>query len=582
MGRWVAGVDGCKAAGCATGWIVALRDLDSPGRIRIRVVSDFVRAVECDEAPIAIGVDMPIGLPDELSRSGRKAEQLVRALLGRRRNSVFPTSVRSVVYTKDYTSAIALARSGLQPFAPSPVANALFPRIRQIDSLLRERPALRERVYEVHPELAFWTMNGQRPVTDSKRTRAGIEARRSLLRAHGIPGSATDADPPRGAKIDDLLDALAALVVAERIAMGQGKSYPDPPERDRHGLPAAIWSFDPSSIQVPNSIRISGERALTSATTSSERLKTVPNITRADIEAAHSRIAPHIRRTPSWTLPGAFGHGGPISLKLEFLQHAGSFKTRGAFNTLLSKAIPPAGVAAASGGNHGAAVAYAAKQLGLKARIFVPEISSPAKVAVIRSHGAEVAIGGARYADAQAACDLHVAETGALRIHPFDADATIIGQGTVGLEWEQDSPPLDTVLVAVGGGGLISGISTWFAGRVKVVGVEPEGSRALHAALQAGRPVDVEVHSVAADSLGARSVGDLVHSICRDTVDHVALVTDEAIIDAQGQLWRDWRIATEPGGAAALAALTSGAYKPKPDERIGVLLCGANVDPSKL
>jgi threonine dehydratase len=305
-------------------------------------------------------------------------------------------------------------------------------------------------------------------------------------------------------------------------------------------------------------------------------------ITRADIEAAHDRIAPHIRRTPAWTLPKAFGHEGPVSLKLEFLQHAGSFKTRGAFNTLLSNAVPAAGVAAASGGNHGAAVAYAAKQLGVKARIFVPEISSPAKIAVIRSHGAEVVIGGARYADAQESCDRYVATSGALRIHPFGAESTIVGQGTVGLEWEQDAPALDTVLVAVGGGGLISGIGSWWAGRVKVVGVEPEGSRALHAALEAGRPVDVDVDSVAADSLGARNTGELVHSICSKTVDHVALVTDEAIREAQRLLWRDGRIATEPGGAAALAALISGAYKPRTGERVGVLLCGANVDLNKL
>ncbi|HLM41613.1 MAG TPA: threonine/serine dehydratase [Microvirga sp.] len=305
-------------------------------------------------------------------------------------------------------------------------------------------------------------------------------------------------------------------------------------------------------------------------------------ITRAEIEAAHARIAPRIRRTPVWTLPGAFGHQGPVSLKLEFLQHAGSFKTRGAFNTLLSRPVPGAGVAAASGGNHGAAVAYAARELGLRARIFVPEISSPAKVAVIRSHGAEVVIGGARYADAQAACDLHVAETGALRIHPFDAGPTIAGQGTVGLEWEQDGPALDTVLVAVGGGGLISGIGSWWAGRVKVVGVEPEGSRALHAALEAGGPVDVEVDSVAADSLGARNTGELVHSICREAVDHVALVADGAIRDAQALLWRDCRLAAEPGGAAALAALISGAYKPRSGERVGVLLCGANVELNRL
>ena len=304
---------------------------------------------------------------------------------------------------------------------------------------------------------------------------------------------------------------------------------------------------------------------------------------REDIRAVHARIAAHVRRTPVWRLAdGAFGHEGPVSLKLELLQHAGSFKPRGAFNTLLSAPVPAAGVAAASGGNHGAAVAYAAKQLGLKARIFVPEISSPAKIAVIRAHGADIVIGGARYADAQEACDCYVADTGALRVHPFDAEATIAGQGTVALEWEADDPDLDTVLVAVGGGGLIAGMAAWWAGRVKVVGVEPEGSRALHAAFEAGRPVDVDVHSIAADSLGARNVGARVFAICRETVDHVALVNDEAIVSAQRNLWRDWRIASEPGGAAALAALVSGAYRPRIGERVGVLLCGANVDLHKL
>jgi threonine dehydratase len=304
-------------------------------------------------------------------------------------------------------------------------------------------------------------------------------------------------------------------------------------------------------------------------------------VSRDDIRAAARRIAPHVRRTPVWRLPAdAFGADFPVSFKLEFLQHTGSFKPRGAFNTLLSQPAP-AGVAAASGGNHGAAVAYASRRLGLAARIFVPDIASPAKVAVIRSHGAAIAIGGARYADAQEACDRYVAKTGALRVHPFDALTTIAGQGTVALEWQADDPDLDTVLVAVGGGGLIAGMAAWWhdAGTsVKVVGVEPEGSRALHAALAAGRPVDVDVHSVAADSLGARNVGDLVFSICRAAVDHVALVSDEAIVAAQRALWRDWRIAVEPGGAAALAALASRTYRPKPGERVGVLLCGANVD----
>jgi threonine dehydratase len=306
-------------------------------------------------------------------------------------------------------------------------------------------------------------------------------------------------------------------------------------------------------------------------------------ISPADIRAAYARIAGHIRRTPLLYLPaGAFGHDGPVSIKLEFLQHAGSFKPRGAFNTLLSKTASAAGVAAASGGNHGAAVAYAASRLGLKARIFVPEISAPAKIAVIRAHGAEIVIGGAGYADAQEACDRDVAKTGALRVHPFDAVPTIAGQGTVALEWEADLPGLDTVLVAVGGGGLIAGMATWWKGRVKVVGVEPEGSRALHAALEAGGPVEVAVDSIAADSLGARNVGSLVHSLCHDAVDHVALVDDNAIRDAQRRLWRELRIASEPGGAAALAALLSGAYRARSGERVGVLLCGANVDLAKL
>jgi threonine dehydratase len=304
------------------------------------------------------------------------------------------------------------------------------------------------------------------------------------------------------------------------------------------------------------------------------------SLSQADIRAAHERIAPRIRRTAVLDLaPGALGHDGPVSLKLEFLQHAGSFKSRGAFNSLLSQPIPAAGVTAASGGNHGAAVAYAARELGVPARIFVPDIASAAKIALIRSCGAEIVIGGQRYADAQAACDEHAAASGALLIHPFSAPATMAGQGTIGPEWDEQAPGLDTVLVAVGGGGLVGGIASWWSGTpTKVVGVEPEGSRALHAALEAGGPVDVEVNSVAADSLGARNVGELVYATCRETVDHVALVPDEAIRDAQRRLWQDFRIAAEPGGAAALAALLSGGYRPAPGERVGVLLCGANID----
>jgi threonine dehydratase len=297
------------------------------------------------------------------------------------------------------------------------------------------------------------------------------------------------------------------------------------------------------------------------------------------IRAAYARIAIHVRRTPVLDLPhGAFGVAGPVSLKLELMQHAGSFKPRGAFNTLLSNTIPAAGVAAASGGNHGAAVAYAARQRGVRARIFVPEIASPAKVAAIRAFGADIVIGGARYADAQEACDRFVAATEALRIHPFDAEATIAGQGSVALEWEaQDGGGLDTVLVAVGGGGLIAGMAAWWHGKVKLVGVEPQGSCALHAALAAGGPVDVPVESIAADSLGARNVGALVHAIAAAAVDRVVLVPDAAIVAAQQTLWRDFRIAAEPGGAAALAALLSNAYTPAPGERVGVLVCGGNV-----
>jgi threonine dehydratase len=219
----------------------------------------------------------------------------------------------------------------------------------------------------------------------------------------------------------------------------------------------------------------------------------------------------------------------------------------------------------------------------VKATIFVPEISPAAKIDAIRRFGADVAVGGAQYDDAQAACDRFVAETGALKIHPFAALETIAGQGTLGREWDLQEPDLDTVLVAVGGGGLISGIASWFAGsKVKVVGVEPEGSRALQAAFEAKGPVEVKVASVAADSLGARNVGQLVYDVSKDSVDHIGLVPDAAITEAQVTLWRDFRLAVEPGGAAALAALLSGAYKPAAGERLGVLVCGANVDLTKL
>lgn len=305
-------------------------------------------------------------------------------------------------------------------------------------------------------------------------------------------------------------------------------------------------------------------------------------VSREDVVAAHARIAGRVRRTPEWSLPtGAFGHAGGVSLKLELFQHAGSFKTRGVMNTLLAETTLPSLVTAASGGNHGVAVAWGAAQVGVAARVFVPEIASAAKVAAIRAAGAEVVIGGARYADAQEACDRFVEASGALRIHPFDAPRTIAGAGTVALEWAEQAA-LDTVLVASGGGGLAAGMAAYFRRDVKVVAVEPEGSRALHAAMEAGHPVDVAVESVAADSLGARRAGELVMAIAREAIDRVVLVTDDAIRDAQRALWLGYRIAVEPGGAAATAALLSGAYRPAPQERVGVLLCGGNVDLEKL
>jgi threonine dehydratase len=297
-----------------------------------------------------------------------------------------------------------------------------------------------------------------------------------------------------------------------------------------------------------------------------------------DIADAAARIATHIRRTPVLEAEAAaFGLSHPLSLKLEFLQHTGSFKPRGAFNNLLIKPTPAAGVTAASGGNHGIAVAHAARALGHRARIFVPSITSPAKIAAIKARGGDLVVGGDFYPDALAACEAFAEESGALSVHAYDAWETIAGQGTLALEWEEQAPALDTVLVAVGGGGLIAGIAIWYDGRAKVVGVEPEGARTLAAALEVGGPVDVRVDSIAADSLGARNCGPRAYAAARHAVAGMVMVPDSAIIAAQRLLWRDFRIAVEPGGATALAALLSGAYRPAKGERMGILLCGANV-----
>mgnify|MGYP002400613017 CR=1 FL=1 len=303
----------------------------------------------------------------------------------------------------------------------------------------------------------------------------------------------------------------------------------------------------------------------------------------ADIEAAASRIEGRVRVTPVMTLEeGAWGLSGRLVLKLECLQHTGSFKPRGAFNRILSSSAPPAGVIAASGGNHGAAVAYAARSLGRHAEIFVPESTPPLKVERLRRYGARVSLIGASYPEALTASMARAAETGALVVHAYDQPEVAAGQGTVARELEHQTPDLDTLLVAVGGGGLIAGIAAWFQGRVHVVGVEPEGAPTLARAMEAGRPVDVPVTGVAVDSLGAHRAGALAFAIAQRYVDRVVLVTDDAILAAQRTLWEDVRVAAEPGGATALAALLSGQYRPAPEERVGVLVCGANLDPRRL
>lgn len=301
-------------------------------------------------------------------------------------------------------------------------------------------------------------------------------------------------------------------------------------------------------------------------------------INRDAIAATAGVIRPHIRRTPVLSIDGAdIGVGaGPIALKLELLQHAGSFKTRGAFANLLTREVPKAGVVAASGGNHGAAVAYAAKALHVPAKIFVPSISSPAKVERIRSYGADLVVGGAAYADALAASETWARASGALRVHAYDQRETLLGAGTLGLEFEEHVSGLDTVIAAVGGGGLLGGVAAALAGRVRVIGVEPEGCPTLTHALAAGRPVDAPVGGIAADSLGARRVGDLMFPIALAHVARVVLVSDDDIRRAQRMLWSACRIVAEPGGSAAFAAVLAGRYVAQPGERIGIVVSGGN------
>lgn len=296
------------------------------------------------------------------------------------------------------------------------------------------------------------------------------------------------------------------------------------------------------------------------------------------IAAVEKIIRPHVRRTPILEVGAAdFGLDSiSLTFKLEFLQHSGSFKARGAFTNLLTREIPKAGVVAASGGNHGVAVAYAAGKLKVPAKIFLPNVASPEKIERIRLSGADLAIVGERYADALAASEAWTAQSGALPIHAYDQVETLLGQGTVGLEFQQQSPRLDTLLVSVGGGGLIGGIAAWYAGKVKLLGVEPEAAPTLANALSAGHPVDSPAGGIAADSLAPKRVGELMYPLAEKYVEKVILVHDNEIVHAQQILWNVLRVVVEPGGAAAFAALLSRRYQPAPDERVGVLLCGGN------
>ena len=310
-------------------------------------------------------------------------------------------------------------------------------------------------------------------------------------------------------------------------------------------------------------------------------------IDRSAISAAAIRTSQWIRRTPVVSVTGRdLGLNDhpdlPVVLKLELLQHSGSFKPRGAFNRLLSADLPAAGVIAASGGNHGAAVAYAAQKLNVTAEIFVPATTPAAKLARIASYGAHVVQGGDTYAEALVASRERQASTGALEVHAYDQADVLAGQGTTGREFEQDAPDLTHILVAVGGGGLIGGVAAWYAGSATVVSVEPEGCPALHDALRAGEPVDAPVGGLAADSLGARRVGALMFPIAQRFVGQAVLVTDGAIVAAQRMLWDRLRLITEPGGATATAALLSGRWRPPAGARVGILVCGGNTDPARI
>ena len=309
-------------------------------------------------------------------------------------------------------------------------------------------------------------------------------------------------------------------------------------------------------------------------------------ISRDDIEAAAQRIAPHVRRTPLWVLRsdelGLPGPGFEVWLKLEQLQRSGSFKARGMFNRLLANPIPAAGVIAASGGNAGIATATAAQALGVRSEIFVPTVISPAKRDKLEQLGARVVVTGAVYAEAFAACQQRQRESGALMTHAYDQAEVLAGAGTLAREIESQAGVPDALLVSVGGGGLAGGIAAWFAGRTRMVALEPERAPTLHAALAAGAPVDVEVSGIAADALGARRIGALAWEVAQRHPMSSLVLRDEDIVDAQRWLWQSLKLAVEPAAALPLAALRSGAWQAQAGQRICLVLCGANVDPATL
>lgn len=302
-----------------------------------------------------------------------------------------------------------------------------------------------------------------------------------------------------------------------------------------------------------------------------------------DIATAADSIRPHIRRTPVFRLePDAVGVRAAVSLKLESQQVTGSFKARNAFAFLLTAEIPDAGVVALSGGNFGLAIAHAANQLHHPITVFVPESATPVKVEGMRALGASVEIVSGPIRDLFIAVDQHVAEAGALFAHPYDQVEVVAGAGTCGMELDEQCPDLDTVLVAVGGGGLIGGVATWFGDRARIVAVETDGTSCFYQAMAAGKPVEMEPSGVGSSALGAPMIGDIGWDVAQRWVDGSVLVSDEDALEAQQRLWEASRIVAEPGGSVALAALTSGAYMPEPDERVGVIICGANTDPAAL